>query len=198
MKLRLMDYTMTSELEHGMRVSNMAYLVAKELKLPEEQCRQCALAGLLHDVGKITLQDDVEGEDPLVIEEIRYIRQHPRKGYDMLKRHDYPEVICDAVLYHHENWDGSGYPENRYGEQIPLEACILRICDEFCEMIIDQPHRKAFSPEKAVSLLILVAKNFRLDVFLAFQRVLHQNPDGKLQLPEQQIDMRGELDQLWH
>ena len=140
----------------------------------------------------------MEEKNPLMVEELQYIRRHPMKGYQILRRHGYPDEICENVLYHHENYDGSGYPYNLRGRNIPMGACILRICDVFCAMISDRPYRSAFTPETAVELMIEEIKNYNVEAFLAFQRVLHRNPDGKLQLPEESIDVRGDLQKIWH
>ena len=81
--------------------------------------------------------------------------------------------ICSMVLYHHENFDGSGYPFNLLGEEIPLGARILRVCDVFAALISDRPYRKAFDIDTAIQLLIEEVKNFDMRVFLAFQSVIH-------------------------
>ena len=92
---------------HGIVVSNLAYFVAKEMKLPEEQCYNLAIAGILHDIGKLKLRSYVyeEKEAKLNIDEMRYVRLHPTLGYAILKECGYDEDVLVAVLYHHENAD---------------------------------------------------------------------------------------------
>ena len=141
---------------HGVVVSNLASFVAREMALPEEQCHNLAIAGMLHDIGKLRLRSYVyeEKEAKLNIDELRYVRLHPSLGYAILKEHGYTKEILTAVLYHHENADGSGYPNNLKGEEIPLGARILRVCDAFGALIANRPYRSAFDIETAISIMI--------------------------------------------
>ena len=189
----LLDYTMTDQLHHGQKVSNMAYMIAKKMGLPEDECYDLAVAGLLHDIGKTVLKDEIGHENPMIVEEMKYIRQHPTKGYEILKRHHFDDYICESVLYHHENWDGSGYPFNLREYDIPVGACILRVCDVFCALTDDRPYRAAFAPDSAIRMMIQEIKNYNVEVFLALQYVLHDNPERTVKLPETCIDVRGEL-----
>ena len=193
----LLRYSLSEQLTHGMQVSNLAYEVAKGIGFEEEECHNLAVAGMLHDIGKVTLMNAPELENhPLVVEELKYVRMHPQTGYKILKSQGYADDICQSVLYHHENFDGSGYPYNLEGRNIPRGARILRICDVFCALISDRPYRSAFSPEAAVELMIDEIKNYDMRFFLAFQRVIHNNPDRKVKLPEITLDVRGELREL--
>ena len=83
-------------------------------------------------------------------------------------------MILKSILYHHENYDGTGYPANLSGEEIPLGARILRVCDTFSALVSNRPYRSAFDKDTAVELMIDEIKNFDVGVFLAFQRVIHQ------------------------
>ena len=165
---------------HGVVVSNLASFVAREMALPEEQCHNLAIAGMLHDIGKLRLRSYVyeEKEAKLNIDELRYVRLHPSLGYAILKEHGYTKEILTAVLYHHENADGSGYPNNLKGEEIPLGARILRVCDAFGALIANRPYRSAFDIETAISIMIEEVKNFDMRVFLTFQKVT-QSEDMK-------------------
>ncbi len=78
------------------------------------------------------------------------------------------------VLHHHENFDGTGYPDNLKGGKIPRGARILRVCDVFCALTSDRPYRSAFSPGAAVRLMIDEIKDYDMRVFLTFQRVIHK------------------------
>ena len=132
----------------------------------------------------------------LVVEEMKYVRMHPQKGYEVLKKRGYSDFVCESVLYHHENYDGSGYPYNLTGQDIPMGARVLRVCDVFCALTSDRPYRSAFSPETAVELMIEEIKNYDVKVFLAFMRVIHNYPDNDVQMPEITLDVRGELGTL--
>ncbi len=162
-------------LVHAMCVSDLAARLARELKLSEEEIREVALAGMVHDIGKLKISAYIYGrkEDTMQIEETRYIRRHAQLGEQILRAEGFSKNICDMVLYHHENYDGSGYPFNLRGEEIPLGARILRVCDVFAALISDRPYRKAFDIDTAIRLLIDEVKNFDMKVFLAFQSVIH-------------------------
>lgn len=172
---RILEFDLSSELNHGMRVSNLAYAVAVELGLDSAQCYELAIAGMLHDIGKLKLTGYINGQerDPLVIEELKYVRMHSSLGYEELKDQGYSDFILKSILYHHENYDGSGYPSNLAGEDIPIGARILRVCDVFAALSSDRPYRKAFDMETVMELMIDEVKNFDMQVFLAFQRVVH-------------------------
>ena len=174
---RLLDFDLSEELNHGIAVSNLAYAVAAELGQDEEFCYQMAIAGMLHDIGKLKLTDYINGQenDPLLIEELKYVRMHSSLGYEELKDQGNSELVLQSVLYHHENYDGSGYPSNLRGDSIPLGARILRVCDVYAALSSDRPYRKAFDVSTVIELMIDEIKNFDMEVFLAFQRVVHNN-----------------------
>ena len=165
---------------HGIVVSNLAYFVGKEMDLPEEKCHNLAVAGMVHDIGKLRLRSYVYEEKgaKLNIDELRYVRLHPTLGYAILKEHGYEEEVLTAVLYHHENADGSGYPNNLKKDDIPLNARILRVCDAFGALIANRAYRSAFDIETALTIMIEEVKNFDMKVFLAFQKVT-QSDDMK-------------------
>lgn len=158
---------------HGMVVSNLAYFVGKAMNLPQKDLHTLAVAGMLHDIGKLRLRSYVynEKEAKLGIDELRYMRMHPSLGYAILKDHGYEDDVLYAVLYHHENADGSGYPNNLTNDDIPLFARILRVCDAFGALIANRTYRSAFDIKTAIAIMIEEVKNFDMQVFLAFQRV---------------------------
>jgi len=86
--------------------------VAKQYGLYEDPCHELAVAGMLHDIGKLRISGYLYGrdEDTLNIEEMKYVRMHPRLGYETLIRYDFSDNVLESILYHHENYDGSGYP----------------------------------------------------------------------------------------
>lgn len=162
-------------ISHGIIVSNLAYYVAKELGENEKFCSDIAMAGMLHDIGKLKLSKYLYGrnKDTLKIEEIKYVRMHSTFSYKILKEMQYSAAILNAVYHHHENYDGSGYPDNLKGEDIPWGARILRTCDVFAALVSDRPYREAFDIETAIELMIDEIKNFDMEVFLAFQRFIN-------------------------
>lgn len=162
--------------EHGIHVSKMACLIGRELGLPEKMIYELAQAGILHDIGKLQLSNYMNGdkEDSFVVEQLKYVRQHSKLSADILKDKGYSDFIIESILYHHENYDGSGYPENIVGDSIPIGARILRVCDVFIALTSDRPYRKAFDVETSVGLMIDEVKNFDMKVFLAFLKVIHE------------------------
>lgn len=174
---RILKFDLSAELNHGVVVSNLAYAVAAEMGRDEAFCYQMAIAGMLHDIGKLKLTGYINGQerDPLLIEELKYVRMHSSLGYEELKEQGYSDIVLQSILYHHENYDGSGYPSNLSGDSIPLGARILRVCDVYAALSSDRPYRKAFDVSTVIELMIDEIKNFDMEVFLAFQRVVHNN-----------------------
>ena len=175
-KNHILEFDVDAELKHAVVVSNLAFDVARELKLPEKECYELAMAGMLHDIGKLKLNGYLNGQeqDPLVIEELKYVRMHSMLGYEELKNQGYSDFILNSIRYHHENYDGSGYPENLSGEDIPIGARILRVCDVYAALRSDRPYRRAFDMETALELMIDDIKYFDMQVFLAFLQVIHR------------------------
>lgn len=105
---RILEMDLSAELKHGVVVSNLAYDVAKELGLGEKECYQLAIAGMLHDIGKLKLEGYINGQEqnPMVIEELKYVRMHSTLGYEILKDQGYSDYVLESILYHHENFDG--------------------------------------------------------------------------------------------
>ena len=90
-----------------MEVSNLAYDLARELGYEKEICYELAKAGVLHDIGKIVLENYVEEQDTLVVEEMRFVRTHSTLGYELLQGRGYSDFVLESILYHHENYDGT-------------------------------------------------------------------------------------------
>lgn len=179
-----LQYTLKEQLVHGMQVSNLAWSVARRMGLPDEFCHQVAVAGMLHDIGKEEISGQIdENEEHLVVEEMHYVRLHASAGYEILRREGYPREIQMMVLHHHENMDGSGYPDNLSGERIPLGARIIRVCDVYAALLSDRPYRKGFDHDTAIQLMIEEIKNFDMKVFLMFQRVIHEENNMEIILP---------------
>ena len=191
----ILRLNLVAELTHGMCVSNLAFQVACEMGLPPETCHEMAVAGMVHDIGKLEIAKYLYSRepDPLTIEELKYVRTHSTMGYAILNERHYSEFVLQSILHHHENYDGSGYPSNLAGEEIPLGARILRVSDTFAALISDRPYRKAFSMEEAVALMIDEIKDFDVGVFLAFQRVVHgRHIEEIMEINKQVFDLNEE------
>ena len=170
----LLDYTLLEQLDHGLLVSRLASHLSRRLECPEDFVQELALAGILHDIGKIRLGRYVEEGAVMTVDEIKYVRMHSMFGSEILRQKGFSNSIQEIVLYHHENYDGSGYPRNLQGEAIPLGARILRVCDVFAALLSDRAYRKGFDQSTALSLMIEEIKNFDMRIFLAFQRMVHE------------------------
>lgn len=134
---------------HSQRVAVLSRDLAAAIGLPESFVRTAHLAGLVHDIGKIGVPESVLCKaGRLDDEEFALIRQHPQTGYRILK--DIPQIrdLLPGVLCHHEAWNGSGYPAGLSGEEIPLLARIVAICDSFDAMSSSRTYRKALPREE--------------------------------------------------
>jgi putative nucleotidyltransferase with HDIG domain len=134
---------------HSDRVARVAVRLAQEMGCDPETIETLHLAGLLHDVGKIGIDDGVLRKPGKLTEaEFAHIQSHARIGYNILKDLKQLDKVLPVVLHHHESWDGSGYPEGLAGENIPALARIVAVCDAFDAMKSDRPYRQGMPDEK--------------------------------------------------
>lgn len=177
-----MTIDFSDAISHGMIVSELAVLVSRELGMSEDFCRDIALAGILHDVGKLKLTEQLHKErsEAMVVEKMKYVRMHASFSREIMKAEGFSEEVLDMVYHHHENNDGSGYPTNIAGEDIPMGARIIRVCDVFTALISNRSYRKAFSSKVAIELMIDESRHFDMKVFLAFLKVIHSDDYNKV------------------
>jgi len=136
---------------HQRRVSKLACAVAKELRLPEEEIEGVRLAGIIHDLGKISAPAELLGKPcRLTVNEFNLIKDHPQVGYDILKDMEFPWPIAELVLQHHERMDGSGYPFGLSGQDILLGDRIIAVADVVEAMSSQRPYRLPLGIEKAL------------------------------------------------
>lgn len=136
---------------HSERVTRYAMVIGRELGLSERELEDLRLSGLLHDVGKIgTFDVLLDKPGRLTNEEFALVKQHPVKGAEILSPIKQLGPIIPGILYHHESYDGRGYPKGLKGEEIPLQARILCVADAFDSMTADRPYRSA--PGKAFAI----------------------------------------------
>lgn len=139
---------------HLWRVSRLSKLLAEAAGLSAEMVSRIAIGGFLHDLGKIGIPDAILGKkDRLTDTEYEVIKTHPEVGYRMLADHPLSELAAEAVLLHHETPDGRGYPFGKRGDEIPLVARIVGICDAFDAMTSSRPYRVGMPIEKALSII---------------------------------------------
>lgn len=143
---------------HSMRVRHHSDLIAATLALGDEDKENLRVAAMLHDIGKIGTSDFILGKPgPLNEHEMREVRSHPQKGVEILKPltkiFSQLEDILPAILHHHENFDGSGYPGGLAGEDIPMLARIIAVADTYDAILSDRPYRSAASHDKAIEVI---------------------------------------------
>ncbi|MCL4472523.1 MAG: diguanylate cyclase [Actinobacteria bacterium] len=144
------DYT----LEASSSMDGVAAALAEQLGLDKEQADTLFLASRLHDIGKIGVPGSIlRKTEKLSVEELAKLQQHPEIGQRILQEAMQLQDLISAILYHHERWDGTGYPERLHGKQIPLTARIVGIMDAYRAMRSDRPYRKALSRENAITEL---------------------------------------------
>jgi HD-GYP domain-containing protein (c-di-GMP phosphodiesterase class II) len=137
---------------HSTQVMEYAVKVSKELGLSEEEIETIRYAGLLHDIGKIGIKDVIlTKQGKLTEEELAELHRHPENGATIMQQVDILKDIAPLTLYHHERYDGKGYPLGLKGDQIPIGARILAVADTYDAMIADRPYRKAFPFSYVVS-----------------------------------------------
>lgn len=140
---------------HSSSVSRYSEALARAINLPEAEVERIALGALLHDVGKIGIPEDVLRKPThLSDDEWEVMKQHPVIGAEkVLMPNETLRDLIPIVKYHHEHWDGSGYPEKLKGEEIPFSARIVSIADAFHALISDRPYRKGLSVQKSCEIL---------------------------------------------
>ena len=134
---------------HSTRVASISRQIAERAGLSEEECRKIYFSALLHDVGKIGVPDVIiNKEGKLTDEEFEHIRQHPVLGYHILSNIRQSPDLSVGAHYHHERYDGKGYPDGLKGEEIPETARIIAVADAYDAMTSTRSYRKELSDEK--------------------------------------------------
>lgn len=124
------------------------------MNLSHDVLNEIEIAGLMHDIGKISVSEAVLNKpDRLTESEYEEIKRHPESGYQILKAVDSYSFLAEYALSHHERWDGEGYPRGLKGEEIPMIARIISVADAFEAMTSERPYRKAMSEEEAYAEL---------------------------------------------
>lgn len=140
---------------HSSRVADLAVKLAIGLDMDDQTADSMHLAGILHDIGKIGIDDSVlKKPGKLTADEFDQIKKHPVLGYEILKDMRPFRHILPAVLHHHEAWDGSGYPDGLSGNAIPREAQILAVADAFDAMTSDRHYRSGLPIEKVREIFL--------------------------------------------
>jgi HD-GYP domain-containing protein (c-di-GMP phosphodiesterase class II) len=139
---------------HSDRVALLARRLAAAINFDSQQCHRIYMSGLLHDVGKIGVPDEVLNKAGKLTEvEFDQIKQHPVIGHEILRHVKNLSYVLPGVLHHHESIDGRGYPHGLKGDDIPLEARIIAVADAYDAMTSDRAYRAGMPTEKAEAIL---------------------------------------------
>lgn len=139
-------------LGHSQRVSEYASQIAEKMGFAEDKVNEIRIAGMLHDVGKIGVADDIlHKPSKLTKDEYEEVKKHPAIGSWILNSLNLSDTTMDAINYHHERYDGKGYPLGLTGKEVSLEAQIIALSDAYDAMTSDRPYRKAMSHIEAMN-----------------------------------------------
>ncbi len=139
---------------HARRVAYLSDLIAQRMSLPEPRCEELRVAAFLHDIGRIGGLGEIAGES--LEEKLRRVdqpKQHQELGAQLVAPLGYPPAVSEAILHHHDRWDGEGLPNGPAGEAIPLLSRILAVADEFDRLTHDHPYRPALTTAESVQTL---------------------------------------------
>ena len=161
---------------HSEDVTDFALWIAAEMGQSDETMRDIRIGGLLHDVGKIGVPDSIlRKPGRLTLDEYEIMKQHPSLGALLVGAMPGMESALDAVRFHHERWDGKGYPSGLAGEEIPLLGRILAVADAFSAMTTDRPYRKGMDWDKALAEIEAnIGTQFDPSTASAFLRAAHR------------------------
>lgn len=167
---------------HSLEVNYLALEIAHEMKLDKAMLRDLSWGTLLHDAGKLAVPDKILLKPgALSTEEMEVIRRHPQIGFDILKKVDFFQKASEVILYHHEQYNGTGYPFGLQGQEIPILARICAVADAFQAMVADRPYRKGLGIELAVAELKRCAgQQFDPEVVQAFLQTNYQEYANRL------------------
>jgi putative nucleotidyltransferase with HDIG domain len=181
--------------DHCQRVAENSLRLGKSLGLPEKELRNLKWSAYLHDIGKIGIPEHVLSKSSgLTPEEMELIKVHPLLGYKMISKIEFLENATDVVLFHHEKYDGSGYPYGLQGKDIPLVARIFAITDAMDAMVYDRPYRQALPFSEFVKELKRESgKHFDPDIVKKFLECPEQTwqvgeQEKKVKLGERIVD----------
>lgn len=162
---------------HSERVSHFCMLLAANLGMNDKEKKVLQLAALLHDIGKIgTPEQILNKSESLDGEEMKSIKEHPQKGYNILKPLEKLSDSLPGILHHHERYDGQGYPAGLKGEEIPFQARLIAVADTFDALTTDRAYRVARTPQEALAILEKeTGTQLDPDCVAAFKEIINQD-----------------------
>lgn len=144
-------------MQHTNRVAKLAYRMAKYMKLKDSVCKEITIAAELHDIGKLLIEPQILNKvGGISKEEKKYLENHVTYSYmlSLLLKQNLTEDIVTMIYQHHENNDGSGYPNFLKGGEIHLGSHIIRVCDTYDAMISDRPYRRLMTKNEAYMAIL--------------------------------------------
>lgn len=167
---------------HSVAVCALMVALGRQLELTDEECRVAGLAGMLHDMGKALMPQEVLNKPgKLTATEFEIIKQHPVRGHELLVACEtVDEKVRDVCLHHHERVDGKGYPHQLAAEQISLLARMGAICDVYDALTSDRPYKAGWDPAVALAQMSSWAGQFDPALFQAFVKCVGIYPTGSL------------------
>lgn len=166
---------------HSVAVCALMISLARATGSPASTIQAMGLAGLLHDIGKVMIDDAIlTKKGDLTEDEMREIRRHPELGHALLAADDLPPVALDVCLHHHERLDGSGYPFGLAGDAVSQAARMAAICDVYEAMTTDRAYRKGMPPVAALAHMDGAPDEFDAQILFQFMRSIGVFPAGKL------------------
>ncbi len=162
---------------HSLAVAALLLHFGRSMHMDDETIEHLCMAGILHDIGKLTIPKQVlQKQGPLNAAERKLIEQHPERGYELLSSHlSMPKLVLDICRSHHERLDGKGYPDRLGAEQISVEVRMSTICDVFDALTSTRPYKKGWSSQQALSWMMCREDQF--DKTLLWQFILSLDPE---------------------
>lgn len=161
---------------HSERVSRISMAIAQRLGLSDDECEKIRISALLHDVGKIAIDDNIlKKPAALTDDEYEIMKQHPQKGYKIMSQIAAMKEFLPGMYMHHEMVNGQGYPQGLKGDEIPLMAKVVAVADTFDAMTTDRPYQQAMKFEDAIARIqSFVGTRYDSGVVSAFVQACHE------------------------
>lgn len=158
---------------HSLKVASLTHSLVKNLNISEETKNDIYISAILHDIGKTYIKKEILNKPArLTEEEKNYLKKHSIYGYKKAQELNYSKSIALNILHHHENYDGTGYPQGLRGSLIPFGARIIKICDVFEALISDRPYREGLSISNSLKIIKKEKETFDPLIYYNFIKLI--------------------------